>query len=437
MFLEREANMGDVAEGKLATTSKSQLGLLFLAVFIDLLGFGIIIPLLPFFAVELGASPFVYTTLAASYSIMQFIFAPFWGKISDRVGRRPIILMGIFGSFIGFLLFGLSYELWMLFGSRIIAGIFTAATLTTAQAYIADSTPPQKRAAAFGMLGVAFGLGFAFGPVIGGFLSTVHFFGMSDFALPSFFAAGLSLINLLGASIWLPESLPEDLKGKVASKKHSLSLTELGRIRSYPNVALIIASFAIITFAFSGFEVIFALFANHVNSSIQAATIGYILGYVGIIVILGQGAIIRPMVSMFGEKQTILAGLILTAIGLISLTATSSLLSIFIAMTPLALGVSLSNPALNSALSKSVPRDQQGSVLGTNQGMSSLMRIVGPLFAGALFEIDYRLPFIASAALLVLVSMMLLHSLHFLETFEEMEGVQLVSTSAEELGYDI
>ncbi len=430
--------MSTVAGGQENNTSRSQLGLLFLAVFIDLLGFGIIIPLLPFFAVELGASPFVYTTLAASYSIMQFIFSPLWGKISDRVGRRPIILIGIFGSFLGFLLFGLSYELWMLFASRIIAGVFTAATLTTAQAYIADSSPPQKRAAAFGMLGVAFGLGFAFGPVIGGFLSTIPFLGMSSFALPSFFAAGLSLINLVGAFIWLPESLSEDLKGKTQSRKHSLSLTELSKIRSYPNVSLIIASFALITFAFSGFEVIFALFANQVNPSIQAESIGYILGYVGLIVILGQGAIIRPMVVKFGEKNTIFTGLMLTGVGLFLLTLTNSLFSIFLAMTPLALGVSLSNPALNSALSKSVPRDQQGSVLGTNQGISSLMRIIGPLFAGALFEVDYRFPFVASALLLILVALLLLRSLQLVDALEETWGIpQLAPDSTREQGYDI
>ena len=183
-------------------TDYKSLVLLGLAVFIDLLGFGIVIPVLPFFVEKgLGGTPFDYSLLVGIYSFMQFLFAPVWGGLSDRIGRKPIIIVGLFGSSVGFFLFGISTHLWMLYVSRILGGFFASATLSTSQAFIADTSAPENRAHAFGIIGVAFGMGFTFGPAIGGILTTQSIFGISGFALPAMFASMIALINMISAAV--------------------------------------------------------------------------------------------------------------------------------------------------------------------------------------------------------------------------------------------
>ncbi|MFX1537208.1 MAG: MFS transporter [Promethearchaeota archaeon] len=377
------------------------LGVLFLAVFIDLLGFGIVIPLLPFWAESLGASPFIYGILVASYSAMQFIFAPLWGRISDSRGRRPVILVGLTGTIIGFGLLALTAlvftdSLLMLLISRLIGGIFTAATLPTSQAYIADTTTGKDRAKGFGLIGAAFGLGFAIGPAIGGFLS------IGGYYVPALFATGLAVLNLLAAIRNLPESLPKEVREEKRSFKIYREEPTSGVFRiilSTPSIFLIIILFASISLSFSGMESTLALLGE-VRFGLDEVLTGVVFLVVGIVAIVTQGGIIRPLSNKFADSLLIAFGFVFLVIGFAGLSTVASLIDMVVWVIPLAFGSSIANPTLGALLSKRAPSENAGEVLGINQGVGSLMRIVGPLFATFLFEINVAFPFYLGTILL-------------------------------------
>lgn len=383
---------------------KRQLGpisVLFLAVFIDLVGFGIVIPLLPFWAESLGASPFIYGILLSSYSAMQFIFSPIWGRISDSKGRRPVILVGLMGTIVGFALLTLSAlifsaSLLMLFVSRITAGIFTAATLPTSQAYIADTTSGKDRAKGFGLLGAAFGLGFAIGPGIGGVLS------IWGYAFPALFATGLATINLLAAIKNLPESLPKEARDAKIQVNVSRveALTKIFHIiMSNHVILLIIIIFGSMTLAFSGLESTLALFGE-VRFGLNESLTGVVFLVIGLVTIATQGGFIRPLSNRFTDTQLIAAGLLFTAIGFLGLSTVTSLIDMILWNIPIAFGISIANPTLGALLSKTAPPDDSGTILGLNQGIGSLMRILGPLNATLLYQMNIVFPYYLGAVLL-------------------------------------
>lgn len=409
--------VNQLGEGKLVSkTGRKAMGVLVLAVFIDLLGFGIVIPLLPYWSISLGADPFIFGMLVASYSAMQFMFAPIWGRISDRKGRRPVILVGLTGTIIGFSLLSSTAlfldNLTMLFASRIIAGIFTAATLPTSQAYISDTTTGKDRAKGFGLLGASFGLGFAMGPAIGGILFSVgKSLGGVGYDTPALFAVALAIINLLTAIRFLPESLTDTVKQQRAVFKAAMTQARArtGSVSLFRSgvILAIIASFSVMSLGFSGMESTIALFglARFGMDQVLAAQIFVI---VGVIAIVTQGAIIRPLSSRFSDAALIATGLAVTVVAFLGLTTVYTLIELALWVIPLSFGISIANPTLSALLSKKSPEGRQGELLGANQGMGSLMRIFGPLIGTYLFETNTAYPYYASAALIGIALLLIL-----------------------------
>lgn len=366
---------------------KGSFGLLFFAVLIDLLGFGIIIPILPFLVKDVNPAQegVLLASLLAIYSLSQFVFAPLWGKLSDRVGRRPVILIGLLGSSFGFALFGLvtTYPLYLV--SRLIAGIFTGATLPTSRAYIADITPPQDRARRFGLLGAAFGIGFTFGPAIGSILSLDLFLipGLPEQAPAALFASSLALVNFFLARARLPESL--DLTAIKTSERPSIT-QQFRSISLIPQIPIFLVIFGLTTLIFSGFETILPLFANVVDNRINEENIGYFFAMIGVLIAIFQTTTVGPVVKRYGEELTVLLAISLQFFGFFLMGISSNLLHLGLVMIPLSFGTALLNPSVTAAISKRIPVDQQGSGLGITSSLGSLGRVIGPLYAGLLYD---------------------------------------------------
>jgi multidrug resistance protein len=374
--------------------------IVFVTVFIDLLGFGIIIPLLPFYAQTFGATAFTVGLLATSFSLMQFIFAPIWGRLSDRVGRRPIILLGLLGSCFSYLGFGMASTLTSLFAARIFAGI-AGANIPTAQAVVADLTTPENRAKGMGLVGAAFGLGFIFGPAIGGFLSRY------GYAVPAFFASGLSLANFAAAWFLLPETL----------KPEHRAVERVGRIDALraalarPHLPLLLLIGFLIVAAFSGYESTFALFAEQ-SYGFHASSIGYIFAFVGVVLVIVQGLLVGRAVKALGEHHIVPASLAIVAVGLLMIPATRSVGALLVANGVMAVGMGFNNPALMSLISRYSAAEDQGGVLGLTQSLNSLARIVGPLWGGFAFDrLGIGMPYITSAAVMGIAALLALHAL--------------------------
>lgn len=364
---------------------------LFVIVFTDLVGFGIVIPLLPLYAERYHPAPWVFGLLMASFSAMQFVFAPLLGRLSDRVGRRPVLLISLTGSLTGYLLFAAANSLLLLFASRMIAGI-AGANIATAQAVIADVTEPSERARGMGLIGAAFGLGFIGGPALAG---TLVGFGP---AAPGIGAAACSLLALVMAFFLLPESLPLELRGKGAGRAWGL-----GRLRVLwqrrETTPLLGIGFLIVT-AMAMFEVTFAQFL-HARLDLSSSRVAFLFVYIGVLAAFVQGGVVGRLSRRIGETRLLLAGLLLSAAGLVLLGGTARSLPVTLVVLPIvALGQGFSLPSLSSLVSRSAGAGEQGEVLGAYQGISSLARVVGP-FAGeiALGNVSVAAPPLGAAAI--------------------------------------
>ncbi|HED03945.1 MAG TPA: MFS transporter [Candidatus Fraserbacteria bacterium] len=359
---------------------RSPLAILLLTVFIDLLGFGLIIPLLPLYARQLQASPFEIGLLMASYSLMQFIFAPIWGQISDRVGRRPIILLSLLGSVLAYTLFGLASSLPLLFLARLLAGLF-GGNISAAQAYIADITPPEERARGMGLIGMAFGLGFIFGPALGGWL------GSFSYHLPPLVTAGLALINVAFAYFMLPESLNREARSaRTASWRESSPLTRIARAFEQPQLRSFLWLFALIVFAFSVMEATLVLFLQDIFGW-GVSRSGYLFAYLGVVIALMQGGLIGRLVKAFGERRLVSAGALMMAASLLLVPFAATIWELGLVLTLLALGDGMVTPSLSSLISRQVSAEAQGSTLGVSQSLSSVARVFGPLWGGLAYNI--------------------------------------------------
>jgi predicted MFS family arabinose efflux permease len=348
----------------------SVLKIVFLTVFIDLLGFGIVIPLLPLYAEKYHPSPLAFGLLMSSYSAMQFLFAPLLGRLSDRYGRRPVILFSLAGTVIGYLLFAFAGSLTVLFASRLLDGA-TGGNIGTAQAVIADSTVPADRARGMGMIGMAFALGFIFGPAIGGF--AVHL----GEAAPGLFAAGLSLIACVWAFFRLPETRPA---GKVAPAASLFSASSLVKAFRRPEIgALMLLSF-VTTTAFANFESTFAQFLSSRLGS-GPSTVAWFFVFVGVCSAIVQGLLVRRLAPRFGEARLVVAGGILLVGGFLLLRFGTDVPRLLVAVAVIALGIGVTTPTLSSLVSLRTPPAEQGEILGAYQSMASLGRVLGP-FAG-------------------------------------------------------
>jgi DHA1 family tetracycline resistance protein-like MFS transporter len=371
----------------------SPLVIIFITVFIDLLGFGIIIPLLPFYAESYGASAFTIGLLGTSFSLMQFLFSPIWGRWSDKIGRKPIILLGLMGSCLSYLALALATSLPMIFFARIIGGI-AGANIPTAQAYIADVTTPENRARGMGMVGAAFGLGFIFGPAIGGLLSR---FGPEA---PMWFASALCLSNFIGAWFLLPESrrVTTETKtlGRLEAFKHALTK---------PVLVLLLALYFLVTAAFSSFEATFALFSE-ARFGFTSTSIGFLFAFIGVVLATIQGVLVHKVVKRMGEARLVPMAIFCIALGIGMVPFAWSVPTLLVALGVLAVGMGFNNPSLTSMVSRLSDADDQGGTLGLASSLASLGRVIGPAWGGFLYD-SYGMttPYMSASGLMFIAFM--------------------------------
>ncbi len=397
---ERDPGTAEETAGSPPGASRVALGLVFLTVVIDLVGFGIVLPLLPFYATELGAGPAEVGLIIGSFSAMQFALAPVWGRLSDRIGRRPVLVVGLFGSGLSYVVFGLAETVGVLLLSRVIAGAM-GANIPVAQAYIADTTTEDGRARGMGLVGAAFGLGFVAGPAIGGVLS--HW----GYGVPGFFAAGLSLVAACVAFFALPESLPPERRTRATGRGAAAALRALpGRVRelreaiSRPDLRDPIGSFFVGTLGFAAFTTTFPLLLEGPlgMSSVDA---GWYFAYLGLVSATVQGALIGPTVDRLGERRVALGGAAVMAAGLGAMGWAGGTLSLLVALGVVGVGFGYMTPSLQSLISRRAGEGAQGGVLGLNQSAGSLARVLGPVAGGWAFgALGARWEFLATAGVL-------------------------------------
>jgi DHA1 family tetracycline resistance protein-like MFS transporter len=400
----------------LAQQSK-KIFVIFLVVFIDLLGFGIVIPLLPTFSENvLHMHETTIGLVAGIFSLMQFIFNPLWGRLSDMYGRKPIILFSLTGNaisylFLGLVLSGVFKSITLLFISRAMAGFFSA-NIGAAMAYISDITDVQNRSKGMGIIGAAFGLGFVFGPFIGGILAQRFGFGV-----PVFLSSIMSLTALLLAYIILEESLPPDLRTKDLKKAFRLGvgIDKLKEALLHPHIGFLILLYFIITFSIANIYATLQLYTQSDSGfDFNIEQISYLFAYIGIIGSGVQGLLIRPLVKRFEERKILIAGNFLMAIGLGMIPFSSHhlfilLLSLFLT----GLGNGLNMPMTLSLVSKYTSREEQGGILGINQSLSSLARFLGPSWGGLVYErINFSAPFLTGGIFMVLGTILSFKLLH-------------------------
>ncbi|MBN1642847.1 MAG: MFS transporter [Anaerolineae bacterium] len=349
-------------------------------VFVDVLGFSLILPLLPFYAQSFQASPTLVGLLLSANAVTQAIGAPLIGRLSDRYGRRPMIMLSLAGTLGSFLMLGFANSLAMLYLSRVLDG-FLGGNISLAQAYIADITDDRSRARGLGLIGAAFGVGFIFGPAIGGTLSAG-----GNYALPAFIAAALSAINLLGVLFLLPESLPAKER---AARSHSpataVSARALWQALRRPCVGPLLSYRVLFGLAFTMFQTVFALYASR-RLGLDAQGTSYILAYVGILIVLVQGGGIALLTRRFGDKQLVMGGTIVLALSLLAWALAPTLWVLLVVLAPLALSAGVTNVVSNSALTKSVRPEEVGGTLGLSAAIGSMTQVVSPLLGGLLID---------------------------------------------------
>ncbi|MGB8644304.1 MAG: MFS transporter [Anaerolineae bacterium] len=378
--------------------TRNSLATIFVIVFVDLLGFSLILPLLPYYAEQYGANPTIVGLLVASYALMQLIGAPVLGRLSDRHGRRPILLLSVCGTFIGFLLLAFAQPiggalgsvlgmtgaanlliLSVLFISRMLDGI-TGGNLSVAQAYISDVTDEKNRSKAFGLIGAAFGLGFIIGPAVGGILS------QWGYAVPALAAASLSFLNLIAIFFWLPESLTPDKRAAMAGRaRPAFSLSALARALNRPRVGPLLHIRFFFALAFSMFQSIFALYAQY-KLGLNVQETAYILTYVGVLSVIVQGFAIGWLAKRFDDKLLIVVSLVIMTLSLVGWALAPNLWILLVIMAPLSFAGGTLNTVINSALSKSVYPEEIGGALGLSASLESFTRVVSPSAGGLLLQ---------------------------------------------------
>lgn len=371
---------------------------LFAIVFINLVGFGIIIPLLPFYGEHFGASPDQVTLLMAVYSLAQFIAAPLWGRASDRYGRRPVLLLSLAGTVGGYIWLAEAGTLSSLFAARAVAGL-AAGSIGAAFAYAADVTSREDRAKGMGLIGAAFGLGFIAGPAIGGLLAGGDPANI-NFALPSYAAAGFSFAALVAGLFILKESLPPERRSQPGSDRQSVTFAAT---LAQPEIRFTLLLTFLAIFVFAGLEATFAMWTER-KFGWGVAQNGYIFAFTGVVSALIQGGLIGRLSKRFGEAGMVKQGFFTLGLGLALLPFASSLWQLLVVMVIVTYGFSVATPALNSLLSLQAAEDQQGGVLGVGRSMSTLARAAGPALAGLIFATAGKdWPFFVGAGLMFIV----------------------------------
>lgn len=358
---------------------KASTAIIFIAVFLDLLGFGMVLPLMPLYAADphFAATPAQIGWLMAIYSIMQFFCAPYWGWLSDQVGRRPTLIFGLVGSTLSYVVYGLATSLWVLFVARAAAGIM-GANIAVAQAALADISPPEERSKAMGIIGVAFGLGFILGPAFGGWLAM---FGM---AVTPMAAAAITGLNALAAIYYLPETKPPSPSKPFTPPMHPLlALAPWHQARHHPGAVLACLLMGLFITLFSAFEVTLPLWGQELLHW-DITTVGWIFTFVGVIAVITQGGLVRRILPKIGEKRTAMLGLFCTAVGL-SLLQPGTLTQMLAALALISFGTGMIHPSFAGLASLNTDPALQGTLMGLFQSMSALGRSVGPVLGGAIY----------------------------------------------------
>jgi len=373
--------------------SKDQqnMAILFFTMVVMMIGFGIIIPIIPFYVESFGVGGKELGMMMAIFSVMQFFFAPLWGSLSDRFGRKPILVIGVFGNAISLALMGFSTSYWMLFGSRALAGVLSSATLPTAMAYVADSTSERDRGGGMGLIGAAMGIGMVLGPGIGGWAAT------SSLSLPFFIAAGLSAVSLALILLLVNESLPAEARSTDVSLAGP-KLKDMWRALVGPLGILFFLAF-LVSFAMTNFEGIFGLYALF-RFDYGPQQVGTILTVIGLISAVAQGLLTGPATRRWGEVNVIKTSLLASAIGFVLMLLAVDFTTVLLTVGFFVLSNTMLRPALSSLISK-LAREGQGLAMGLNNSFMSLGRIIGPLWAGFLFDANLHLPYLSGAVVML------------------------------------
>ena len=374
--------------------STRALAVLLLVVFINLVGFGVVIPLLPFYAKAMNAAPWQVTTMFAAYSLGQFFGEPFWGRLSDRIGRRPVLIVTILANSLAYVALAFAPNIWIAMAIRLVGG-FGSGNISTIQGYMADVTPPEKRAGRMGLLGAAFGAGFVIGPSLGGLLAHPDA-GQLGFQIPLFAAAGMAALATLGVMLFVAESRARSAPGTPqASRREALN-----EARAHPVLSRVLLVTLVSTAAFAGMESIFGLWA-HARFDWGPRQVGLCFAVIGVIASIGQGFLTGRLARRFGEGRVLSAGLSIIAVSLFLTPFAPNAILATAAVGCTAFGQSLVFPCVAALMSRASPPDRQGQMLGLNMAAGSLARIGGPLLAGPLFGLASGGPFWVGAALMI------------------------------------
>jgi len=372
--------------------NRRNLTILFFTLVIMMLGFGMVIPILPFYVDSFGASGRSLGMLMAVFATMQFLFSPIWGEFSDRYGRKPILMIGVLGNAVSQLLFGLSTQLWMLFAARALAGILSSATLPTAMAYIGDSTSDEERGGGMGLMGAAMGVGMVLGPGVGGWLA------VRSLSMPFFAAAGLSVVALVFILLVLPESLPKTAR---QGQGGQLRGPQLGRMWQalFGPIGFLLLLALLMSFGLTNFEGIFGLFALE-RFGYGPQQVGTILMFIGLISVVAQGALTGPLTRRWGEATIITVSLLSSAVGFALMLLADTFPTVSLTVCFFVLSNALLRPVVASLTSKRATSGQ-GVAMGMNNSFMSLGRIIGPIWAGFIFDVNFNLPYISGAIIML------------------------------------
>ena len=374
-------------------SNRRNLAILFFTLVVVMMGFGMVIPILPFYIIEFGEGGSAMGLLMASYAIMQLIFSPIWGGVSDRIGRKPVLMVGVLGFVLTQLMFGFSSALWMLLASRVLAGILSSATLPTAMAYIGDSTSERDRGGGMGIIGAAMGVGMVLGPGIAGWMATY------SLSAPFFFAAGLSVVALVLIFLLLPESLPAEKRQTSGSMIQGIQFRELWQALFSPIGLLLFTAF-LVSFGLTNFEIVFGLFAVE-TYGYGPQQVGGLLTFIGIISAVVQGGLTGPFTRRWGEVAIIKASLLGSALGFGMMVMARSFIAVLLTMGFFIVSNAMLRPAVSALISRRASVGQ-GIAMGLNNAFMSLGRSVGPLWAGFAYDLNSVYPY-WSGSLVMLV----------------------------------
>ena len=398
------------------TDSRKNTLILGFTLLVVMLGYGMIIPILPFLITKLGANGREMGLLASVYAAMQLVCAPFWGTLSDRIGRKPVLLIGVLGYAITMFIFGLSTRFWMLFVARTFSGVLSSGAMPTTLAYLSDNLPEKERGGAMGQLNASLGLGIVLGPLLGGLLST------DSLSLPFFVGAGLALLALFLVYFLLPESHPTQTVPNTNQTATFWRLDMLKRILLSPAGILLLLIF-LMNFGLAVFQGISGLYMLN-KFNFDTRQMGAMWMVVGGVMVLSQGLLIGPLTKFIGEVWVIRLGMLMGALGLVALLLVNGFIPILLAVGLFILVLALANPALNSSLS-TYGGEHQGSLMGLNMAFASLGRVIGPMWAGFVFDVNITYPFASGIVVLLIGFMVSLIGMHVVSTKSATETIRL------------